>query len=128
MNIYVDFFYILVFHFSGYTEQIKEPHDFFSGRYGTIIMYVGVFFFFKNKWRFCCGRHWCRLGNVEFVVCRDDDGKIAAFHNVCRHHASLLVSGSGKSSCFTCPYHVCMLMFVCIPFDWLQKLLSRVFC
>ncbi|XVE71935.1 hypothetical protein DITRI_Ditri10aG0191100 [Diplodiscus trichospermus] len=61
----------------GYTEQIKEPHDFFSGR----------------------------LGNVEFVVCRDDDGKIAAFHNVCRHHASLLVSGSGKKSCFTCPYH-----------------------
>ncbi|XVE98934.1 hypothetical protein REPUB_Repub03eG0152000 [Reevesia pubescens] len=61
----------------GYTEQIKEPHDFFSGR----------------------------LGNLEFLVCRDDDGKIAAFHNVCRHHASLLVSGSGKKSCFTCPYH-----------------------
>ncbi|KAL4297580.1 hypothetical protein GQ457_12G025300 [Hibiscus cannabinus] len=61
----------------GYTEQIEQPHDFFSGR----------------------------LGNVEFVVCRDDDGKIVAFHNVCRHHASLLVSGSGKTSCFTCPYH-----------------------
>ncbi|TYI31569.1 hypothetical protein ES332_A05G459500v1 [Gossypium tomentosum] len=61
----------------GYTEQIQEPRDFFSGR----------------------------LGNVEFVVCRDDNGKIAAFHNVCRHHASLLVSGSGKTSCFTCPYH-----------------------
>ncbi|MBA0571539.1 hypothetical protein Golob_001923, partial [Gossypium lobatum] len=45
------------------------------------------------------------MGNVEFVVCRDDNGKIAAFHNVCRHHASLLVSGSGKTSCFTCPYH-----------------------
>ncbi|KAK8301266.1 hypothetical protein V6Z11_D04G009100 [Gossypium hirsutum] len=61
----------------GYTEQIQEPRDFFSGR----------------------------LGNVEFVVCREDNGKIAAFHNVCRHHASLLVSGSGKTSCFTCPYH-----------------------
>ncbi|XP_022753452.1 choline monooxygenase, chloroplastic isoform X2 [Durio zibethinus] len=61
----------------GHTQQIKEPNDFFSGR----------------------------LGNVEFLVCRDDDGKIAAFHNVCRHHASLLVSGSGKKSCFTCPYH-----------------------
>ncbi|WRX34269.1 Rieske [2Fe-2S] iron-sulfur domain - like 2 [Theobroma cacao] len=45
-----------------------------------------------------------QLGNVEFVVCRDDNGNIAAFHNVCRHHASLLVSGSGKKSCFTCPY------------------------
>ncbi|GKV11250.1 hypothetical protein SLEP1_g22516 [Rubroshorea leprosula] len=62
----------------GYTEQIKEPHDFFTGR----------------------------LGDVEFVVCRDDKGKIGAFHNVCRHHASLLASGSGKKSCFVCPYHI----------------------
>lgn len=61
----------------GYTEQVKEPHDFFTGR----------------------------LGNVEYVVCRDDNGKISAFHNVCRHHASLLASGSGKKSCFVCPYH-----------------------
>lgn len=61
----------------GYTEQIKEPRQYFTGR----------------------------LGNVEYVVCRDDGGKIHAFHNVCRHHASLLASGSGKSSCFVCPYH-----------------------
>ncbi|CAN1159870.1 Choline monooxygenase, chloroplastic [Linum perenne] len=62
----------------GYTEQIKEPRDFFTGR----------------------------LGKVEFVVCRDDGGKVEAFHNVCRHHASILVaSGSGKKSCFVCPYH-----------------------
>ncbi|XP_062164249.1 choline monooxygenase, chloroplastic isoform X1 [Alnus glutinosa] len=61
----------------GYIQQIKDPRDFFTGR----------------------------LGNVEFVVCRDDDGKIHAFHNVCRHHASLLASGSGQKSCFVCPYH-----------------------
>lgn len=61
----------------GYTEQIKNPHDFFTGR----------------------------LGNVEFLVCRDDDGKIHAFHNVCRHHASLVASGNGQKSCFVCPYH-----------------------
>ncbi|KAJ6699750.1 CHOLINE MONOOXYGENASE CHLOROPLASTIC [Salix purpurea] len=61
----------------GYTEQIKNPRDFFTGR----------------------------LGNVEFLVCRDDDGKIHAFHNVCRHHASLVASGNGQKSCFVCPYH-----------------------
>ncbi|XP_060172102.1 choline monooxygenase, chloroplastic isoform X1 [Lycium barbarum] len=61
----------------GYSEQIKEPSQYFTGR----------------------------LGNVEYVVCRDDGGKIYAFHNVCRHHATLLASGSGKSSCFVCPYH-----------------------
>ncbi|KAK4265565.1 hypothetical protein QN277_026599 [Acacia crassicarpa] len=61
----------------GSTEQIKNPHDFFTGR----------------------------LGRVEFIVCRDENGKVHAFHNVCRHHASLLASGSGQKSCFVCPYH-----------------------
>ncbi|XP_057422414.1 choline monooxygenase, chloroplastic isoform X3 [Lotus japonicus] len=61
----------------GSTEQLKDPHDFFTGR----------------------------LGDVEFVVCRDDSGKVCAFHNVCRHHASLLASGSGQKSCFVCPYY-----------------------
>ncbi|KAJ9128410.1 hypothetical protein P3X46_035065 [Hevea brasiliensis] len=35
----------------------------------------------------------------------DDDGKVHAFHNACSHHGSLLASGSGKKSCFVCPYH-----------------------
>ncbi|KAE9609881.1 hypothetical protein Lal_00006453 [Lupinus albus] len=61
----------------GSTEQIKDALDFFTGR----------------------------LGDVEFVVCRDESGKVRAFHNVCRHHASLLASGSGQKSCFVCPYH-----------------------
>lgn len=61
----------------GYVDQIKEPRQYFTGQ----------------------------LGNVEYVVCRDDSGKLHAFHNVCRHHASLIASGSGKKSCFVCPYH-----------------------
>ncbi|EEF44142.1 choline monooxygenase, chloroplastic [Ricinus communis] len=61
----------------GFTKQIKSPRDFFTGR----------------------------LGNVEFVVCRDDNGKVHAFHNVCRHHGSVLASGCGQKSCFVCPYH-----------------------
>ncbi|KAK6147408.1 hypothetical protein DH2020_018320 [Rehmannia glutinosa] len=62
----------------GYTEQIKEPRDFFTGS---------------------------RLGSIEYVVCRDEKGTLHAFHNVCRHHASLVASGTGKKSCFVCPYH-----------------------
>ncbi|KAK2982968.1 hypothetical protein RJ640_019246 [Escallonia rubra] len=61
----------------GYTDQVKEARDYFTGR----------------------------LANVEYVVCRDDNGKLQAFHNVCRHHASVLASGCGKRSCFVCPYH-----------------------
>ena len=51
-----------------------------------------------------------RLGNIEYVVCRDDNGELHAFHNVCRHHASLIAFESGKKACFTCPYHVSLLM------------------
>ncbi|XP_008443631.2 choline monooxygenase, chloroplastic isoform X1 [Cucumis melo] len=61
----------------GYVEQLKDAHDFFTGR----------------------------LGNVEYVVCKDNNRKVRAFHNVCRHHASLLATGCGKKSCFVCPYH-----------------------
>ncbi|GMH23727.1 hypothetical protein Nepgr_025570 [Nepenthes gracilis] len=61
----------------GYADQIRDAHNYFTGR----------------------------LGNAEFVVCRDGDGKFRAFHNVCRHHASILAYGSGQKSCFVCPYH-----------------------
>ncbi|XP_078175530.1 choline monooxygenase, chloroplastic-like isoform X1 [Carex rostrata] len=61
----------------GYIEQIRNPHDFFTGR----------------------------LGNVEYVVCRDTDGDLHCFHNVCQHHASLLAFGSGQKTCLECPYH-----------------------
>ncbi|KAM6597820.1 hypothetical protein CsatA_008344 [Cannabis sativa] len=63
--------------FVGCSEQIKDPRSYFTGR----------------------------LGHIEFVVCRDDNGKVHAFHNVCRHHASILAYGTGKKSCFVCPYH-----------------------
>ncbi|KAK1434804.1 hypothetical protein QVD17_00558 [Tagetes erecta] len=61
----------------GCMEQVQEANSFFTGR----------------------------LGNIEYVVCRDENGVLRAFHNVCRHHASLLAFGSGKGTCFTCPYH-----------------------
>ncbi|CAA7407409.1 unnamed protein product [Spirodela intermedia] len=61
----------------GYVEQIQNPHEYFTGR----------------------------LGDVHFVVCRDAEGRLRAFHNVCRHHASLLARGTGRKLCFVCPYH-----------------------
>lgn len=61
----------------GYIEQVKEARQYFTGR----------------------------LGNVEYVVCRDDNGELRGFHNVCRHHASIIAFESGEKSCFVCPYH-----------------------
>jgi phenylpropionate dioxygenase-like ring-hydroxylating dioxygenase large terminal subunit len=45
------------------------------------------------------------LGESVLVV-RGDDGEIRAFHNLCRHRASRLVSGPGGCARrLTCPYH-----------------------
>ena len=46
------------------------------------------------------------LDERAFVI-RGQDGELRAFHNVCRHRAHALVSGSGGSCAraITCPYH-----------------------
>ncbi|XP_049932963.1 choline monooxygenase, chloroplastic isoform X5 [Nymphaea colorata] len=62
---------------AGYVEQVASAHDFFTGR----------------------------LGSLQFVITRDTNGHLRAFHNVCRHHASLIATACGRKSCFVCPYH-----------------------
>lgn len=45
------------------------------------------------------------LGKSAFVV-RQDDGSVAAFHNVCPHRAHTLVEGKGScDALIRCPYH-----------------------
>ncbi|KAJ7570584.1 hypothetical protein O6H91_01G127300 [Diphasiastrum complanatum] len=61
----------------GYASQVKEPFGFFTGS----------------------------LGSVRYLVCKDKDGELHAFHNVCRHHAAPVASGFGRSASFVCPYH-----------------------
>jgi len=40
------------------------------------------------------------------LIARDDDGKLRAFYNVCRHHAAAVVpEASGSAKQFRCPYH-----------------------
>ena len=36
---------------------------------------------------------------------RDDTGTLRAFYNVCKHRAHELLSGEGKTTRITCPYH-----------------------
>lgn len=47
------------------------------------------------------------IGDQPIVVVRGDDGRLRAFHNVCRHHAACVASGAGKADAgtLTCPYH-----------------------
>ena len=44
------------------------------------------------------------LGEPWLVV-RDTSGALRAFANTCRHHASRLASGEGRSDELVCPYH-----------------------
>lgn len=48
------------------------------------------------------------VGDQNIVVLRDTDGKLSAFHNVCRHRGSILCkerSGRLGSRLLVCPYH-----------------------
>lgn len=44
------------------------------------------------------------MGWPWFVV-RDEQGELRAFHNACRHHATALLSGTGRCDGIVCPYH-----------------------
>ena len=40
-----------------------------------------------------------------YVVVRDQEGSLRAFHNVCRHHAAEVCAGDGNLTELACPYH-----------------------
>ena len=40
-----------------------------------------------------------------YVVLRDEQGELRAFHNVCRHHAAVVAQECGKTRELICPYH-----------------------
>jgi len=61
----------------GRVDQVAKPGDYFAG---------------------------CLLDD-PYVVLRDQDGTLRAFHNVCRHHAAEVCSGEGSKSELVCPYH-----------------------
>jgi Rieske 2Fe-2S family protein len=46
-----------------------------------------------------------RIADDPIVVCRDRNGVLRAFYNVCRHRGTEVVSGGGNRKSFQCPYH-----------------------
>jgi len=71
--------------------------------------------FFKKMWLLCAreeelantGDYIVRnIAGESFFLVRTRDGRIKAFHNVCRHRGSQLLEGSGSvGSVIQCPYH-----------------------
>jgi Rieske 2Fe-2S family protein len=47
------------------------------------------------------------IGNESVILVRGQDGRVRAFHNVCRHRGTRLVEDSGcsKTKAFQCEYH-----------------------
>jgi phenylpropionate dioxygenase-like ring-hydroxylating dioxygenase large terminal subunit len=45
------------------------------------------------------------FAGVPTIVLRDQDGKIRAFANTCRHRGSELLEGKGNCKLIVCPYH-----------------------
>jgi len=61
----------------GRVDQVTAPGDYFTGA----------------------------VASDPYVVLRDRDGTLRAFHNVCRHHAAQVCQGEGTLKELVCPYH-----------------------
>lgn len=46
-----------------------------------------------------------RIADEPIVVCRDEEGRLNAFYNVCRHRGTEVAVGQGNTTSFQCPYH-----------------------
>ena len=47
-----------------------------------------------------------KLAGVELLLVRDNEGRMRAFHNVCRHRASIVLQEPAKGlTALRCPYH-----------------------
>ncbi|MGH8250566.1 MAG: aromatic ring-hydroxylating oxygenase subunit alpha [Steroidobacteraceae bacterium] len=70
--------------------------------------------FFRRQW-FCLALgsdvpnsgDWFPVDAIgqSLLICRDADGKVRCFHNVCSHRGAQLVSGPKHARVLVCPYH-----------------------
>ena len=61
---------------AGPLDRVRQPGDYLSGE----------------------------VAGEPFVVVRGHDGELRGFFNVCRHHASCIVSGEGNTQQLVCPF------------------------
>ncbi len=48
----------------------------------------------------------CEAAGVPILICRDNDGEVQAYLNMCAHRgAQIMENGNGNTHRFTCPYH-----------------------
>jgi phenylpropionate dioxygenase-like ring-hydroxylating dioxygenase large terminal subunit len=64
-------------HYAGHISQVTEPREYFTAK----------------------------IHDQGLFVAHGRDGVIRAFYNVCAHRGHELLSGAGKKTVITCPYH-----------------------
>ena len=69
---------------------------------------------FHKSWQFLCHEEKLRepgsyvathIEGQSIVAVRDENGKLRAFYNVCKHRGHELMQGEGQTKMLTCPYH-----------------------
>src|SRR5688572_22657559 len=69
---------------------------------------------FARSWQYACPLDLLQkpgdfarvdLLGETYVLARNARGELGGFHNVCRHHAAELVTGTGCAKEIVCPYH-----------------------
>ena len=69
---------------------------------------------FHKSWQFLCHEEKLRepgsyvtsdIQGQNIVACRDAEGELRAFYNVCQHRGHELLKGEGKTRNIVCPYH-----------------------
>ena len=104
-------------------EQIKGRYDEIAVRSHSIntrcytdpkYLHIEQAEIFKRNWQFVCHEEklrekgsyvTLRIDNQSILVMRNKEGELSAFYNVCKHRGHELMSGEGKTSRITCPYH-----------------------
>jgi choline monooxygenase len=69
---------------------------------------------FRRAWQYAGPAEWvaapgdffaCHAGRIPLVVTRDEDGKLRALVNVCRHRGHIVAHGRGNRRALQCSYH-----------------------
>lgn len=86
-------------------EAYTSPH-WFEREQQELFAQTWQFVGMREEWS-QAGHYACvDVGRAPLVIVADADGTLRAFHNICRHRGTQLLSGSGQlDSGIRCPYH-----------------------
>jgi len=92
-------------------EATSMPPEVFTSE---ALLYLERERIFAKEW-ICVGREdellspgdyfTTELNRVPIIIVRNEDQKLRALVNVCRHRMAKIAAGLGKTRLFTCPYH-----------------------